>query len=89
MGRQVQISITDNGVGIAAGNVRKLFEPFFTTKPQGEGTGLGLYVCRSILQASGGDISVESAPGRTRFTVTLPLAEASLPPAAESLQTSA
>jgi two-component system NtrC family sensor kinase len=60
---------------------RRLFEPFFTTKPAGQGTGLGLPICRSIVESHGGRIEVDTAPGRgTCFTVVLPL-DASVTPA--------
>ncbi|HOX18983.1 MAG TPA: ATP-binding protein [Spirochaetales bacterium] len=48
-----------------------MFEPFFTTKAPGEGTGLGLDICRKVLERVGGSISFESVIGRTAFTVTL------------------
>ncbi len=80
--RGVVIDVTDNGPGIAASLQKRLFEPFFTTKPTGEGTGLGLFISRSILEAHGGSISVSSEPGRgTTFTIVLPPApEVALPP---------
>ncbi|MGD9938670.1 MAG: sensor histidine kinase [Clostridia bacterium] len=68
----VSIAITDSGPGIPDNIRDKIFRPFFTTKPRGEGTGLGLDICRKILDASGGAIRFESEPGRTVFTVNLP-----------------
>ena len=63
----------DNGPGIPAALHDELFEPFLTTKPAGEGTGLGLYLCRSLLQAMGGTITLlSSQPGATRFCIHLP-----------------
>lgn len=66
------VSITDNGPGIPPEIKERIFEPFFTTKPQGEGTGLGLDICRKIVEKHRGTIHVDSEPGRTCFTVTLP-----------------
>ena len=52
----------------------RIFEPFFTTKPVGEGTGLGLDISwRIVINKHHGDLSLESAPGDTRFVVRLPL----------------
>jgi two-component system NtrC family sensor kinase len=67
----------------------RLFEPFFTTKPPGVGTGLGLPLCRGIVEEHGGSISVESQPGQgTVFRVVLPvLAEASTGRASRSIDT--
>jgi len=54
--------------------MKNIYEPFFTTKPVGEGTGLGLSVCRSLVQEHMGKIEVESTPGEgTTFAITLPL----------------
>jgi signal transduction histidine kinase len=51
----------------------RIFEPFFTTKNKGEGTGLGLSICARIIEKHGGTMRVESEPGRTRFTIRLPI----------------
>jgi signal transduction histidine kinase/CheY-like chemotaxis protein len=68
------VSVEDNGSGIAPENLANIFEPFFTTKPPGEGTGLGLHVCKQIIEHAGGTVQVESAPGKgTGFRVTLPV----------------
>jgi signal transduction histidine kinase/CheY-like chemotaxis protein len=73
-GQRVHLEITDSGPGIPAEIRAKVFEPFFTTKPPGEGTGLGLSLCRGIVEEHGGAITVESEPGRgTTFTITLPV----------------
>jgi len=72
-GGQVVASVEDDGEGIAPETLPRLFEPFFTTKPAGVGTGLGLYVCRTIAREMGGDVEVESERGRgTRVRVVLP-----------------
>ena len=71
---EVEVSITDDGVGIPEAQLTHIFDPFFTTK-KGAGTGLGLSITYGIVQKLGGRIGVTSTVGRgTRFTVTLPLA---------------
>jgi len=71
---RVQISVTDNGVGIPTEVLDHIFEPFWTTKAPGEGTGLGLSLCNDIVVGlHGGELLVESVPGRsTMFTIDLP-----------------
>jgi PAS domain S-box-containing protein len=72
---RVVIEVRDTGAGIAESVRPHLFEPFFTTKPVGVGTGLGLYICHSIVVSLGGSIEVESAPGRgSCFRIRLPAA---------------
>jgi signal transduction histidine kinase len=70
---RVLVEIADNGPGIPPEIVDRIFEPFFTTKDVGNGTGLGLETVRRIVREHGGEITVESAPGGTRFQVRLPL----------------
>src|SRR5207237_4329645 len=73
-GQQVRLAIADTGPGIPAAIRAKIFEPFFTTKPPGEGTGLGLSLCRGIVEEHGGTIGVESEPGQgTTFLIRLPV----------------
>ena len=68
------IGISDHGSGIAPDVLPHIFEAFFTTKMQGAGTGLGLEIVhRIVTQKFGGTIDVESEPGRTVFTVRLPM----------------
>jgi signal transduction histidine kinase len=70
----MDIVVSDNGPGIPADIVEEIFKPFFTTKPVGEGTGLGLHICRQVIERVGGHISVESSPEEgTRFLVQLPV----------------
>ncbi len=70
----IQVSIRDNGAGIADDIRDQIFSPFFTTKPAGEGTGLGLHISQEMVRNVGGHIQVESAPGEgTCFTVHLPV----------------
>jgi signal transduction histidine kinase len=75
---EVLIHVSDEGVGIARENVRRVFEPFFTTRGVGKGIGLGLTAAYGIVKRVGGDIEASSeGPGRgARFTIKLPLAEA-------------
>ncbi len=71
----VLVTITDNGIGIPEELQSRIFEPFFTTKSVGEGTGLGLdIVHRIVTRQHQGYIDVDSRPGCTRFTVSLPVA---------------
>lgn len=65
----VTIKVKDSGPGIPDENMEKIFEPMFTTK--NTGTGLGLVICKSIVEQHGGSISVSNNP--TTFTITLPL----------------
>ncbi len=67
------VEIGDNGPGIPESVVGRIFDVFFTTKPQGQGTGLGLHVSQNIAQKHGGEITVRTEPGDTRFLVRLPL----------------
>lgn len=66
------IAVRDNGNGIPAHLSEKIMQPFFTTKEIGKGTGLGLSVSKSIIENHHGTISIQSTPGNTEFTVTLP-----------------
>ena len=70
---QIVLEVADDGPGIPADVRDRLFEPFVTTKERA-GTGLGLWICREIVQAHGGSISADPvAPHGTRFTILLPL----------------
>ncbi|GIV43675.1 MAG: hypothetical protein KatS3mg035_0798 [Bacteroidia bacterium] len=69
----IVVKFIDSGKGIPPEIQHKIFEPFFTTKPEGQGTGLGLDICKKIVEKHYGKISVESVPGRTAFTVVLPI----------------
>ncbi len=68
------LSVRDNGEGIEAKHLDKIFDPFFTTKDVGEGMGLGLSICYSIVQEYGGRISVNTEPGKfCEFTLEFPV----------------
>ncbi|MFK8163105.1 MAG: ATP-binding protein [Lewinella sp.] len=67
------LEFEDNGTGIPKDIQSRVFDPFFTTKGIGEGTGMGLDIVKRVLKRHGGDISVESEPGRTCFLVCFPL----------------
>jgi signal transduction histidine kinase len=73
LGGEIEVAIQDNGPGIVPEVASRIFEPFFTTKAKGEGTGLGLSICARIVEKHGGNIRVDSRPGRTRFEVRLPI----------------
>jgi signal transduction histidine kinase len=73
-GPHVAIAVEDNGPGIPSDVMPRIFEPFFTTKAKGEGTGLGLGIVKQIVDKHGGTIEVTSQPGRTRFTILVPIA---------------
>lgn len=74
----VEIRLQDDGRGIAPEHLHQVFDPFFTTKKRGQGTGLGLSVVAQIVRNHGGQVGVESEPGRgTVFTLRWPVAAAS------------
>lgn len=77
-GQQVFIQVADTGSGIEPHYLSRIFDPFFTTKGTGEGTGLGLSVSYGIVKDHGGEILVESEPGKgSTFTVVLPVMDGS------------
>ena len=74
-GRELVLSLTDSGHGIAPDQLPRIFEPFFTTKDPGKGQGLGLAVCQRLIGEAGGRIEVQSALGQgSSFTLRLPVA---------------
>lgn len=76
---QVRLTVTDTGCGMDAALLERAFEPFFTTKPVGQGTGLGLSVAFGLVKEMGGEIILESMPGRgTTATVLLPAVQGKL-----------
>ncbi len=74
---RVRVSISDTGVGIPEDLMAKIRDPFFTTKEVGKGTGLGLSIVDQIIKSHGGELQIESEPGRgTTVTIVLPLVAA-------------
>jgi len=72
---RVRIEVEDDGAGVAPAVRDRLFEPFVTTKDVGEGTGLGLAVCRGLVESVGGEIGLDATfEAGARFTVVLPVA---------------
>ncbi len=70
----IRTTVEDAGVGISPDNRSRVFDPFFTTKPKESGTGLGHSIRYGIVKDHGGDLSMESEPGKlTRFHVDLPV----------------
>jgi signal transduction histidine kinase len=76
-GDRIVVRFIDDGPGIPPEVRPRIFDPFFTTKPIGEGSGLGLDISRRIVTQHGGQIEVDSQPGRTEFRVILPVARRS------------
>ncbi len=73
---RVRLCVTDTGPGVDPAIVPRLFEPFVTTKEVGKGTGLGLAVCRGLVEAAGGTIQLQAAhEGGARFVIDLPAAD--------------
>jgi signal transduction histidine kinase/CheY-like chemotaxis protein len=78
----VRVEIADTGCGIAPEALPRIFDPFYTTRPVGFGAGLGLSICHGIVRSLGGEIQVESQPGRgSTFRVVVPVARRAAPPA--------
>ncbi|MCB2185365.1 MAG: PAS domain-containing protein [Deltaproteobacteria bacterium] len=80
----VEITVQDNGPGIAPEHLERIFDPFFTTKPVGQGTGLGLSVAHGLVRELRGTLTCQSpppdgSPPGARFTVRLPVEDAARP----------
>ena len=73
-GATAVIEISDTGAGIPDAIKSRIYDPFFTTKEVGKGTGQGLAITRSVIEKHQGSIDVTSTPGRTTFTLRLPIA---------------
>ncbi|EMY78483.1 PAS domain S-box protein [Leptospira weilii serovar Ranarum str. ICFT] len=67
------VKVEDSGPGIPESIRERIFDPFFTTKPPGEGSGLGLDICLKVVEKHKGMIFYDSEPGKTVFTVKLPI----------------
>ena len=77
-GNNIELAVADNGPGIPPEHIERLFDAFFTTKPQG--MGMGLAICRTIVEAHGGRLTVESVPGRgATFRLSLSIAPPGMP----------
>ncbi len=75
---EIRISVKDNGTGISPENLPRVFERGFTTKPEKNGHGLGLAICKRIMEDHGGRIEVQSEVGKgSTFTIILPIAQGS------------
>jgi C4-dicarboxylate-specific signal transduction histidine kinase/ActR/RegA family two-component response regulator len=71
--QEIRLVVDDTGPGVPRDLRAKIFEPFFTTKPAGTGLGFGLALCHGLMEAHGGSITVDDAPGGgARFVVTMP-----------------
>jgi PAS domain S-box-containing protein len=86
-GRYVRLSVADTGIGMSADTLARASEPFFTTKPVGAGTGLGLSMAKGFAGQSGGELAIESSPGKgTTVTLWLPEADSASRPGAAAEQ---
>ncbi|MBI3939125.1 MAG: HAMP domain-containing protein [Betaproteobacteria bacterium] len=75
----LHLAVADNGCGMDRETLGQAFDEAYTTKPAGKGTGLGLFICKSLVEQSGGRIELESTPGEgTRALVALPLLSTSV-----------
>jgi PAS domain S-box-containing protein len=79
-GRFVRVVVRDNGTGMPADVAARAFEPFYTTKPPGEASGMGLAIAHAVVADAGGEIAIDSAPGRgTAISVLLPASDEPAP----------
>lgn len=75
--KNMTVNIIDNGKGIPNEIISRIFDPFFTTKKVGEGTGIGLDLVNRIVKKHNGTVKVTSEPGRTSFSVCIPVLQKS------------
>jgi two-component system, NtrC family, sensor kinase len=72
----MELTVSDDGCGIPEALKEKLFKPFFTTDTTGQGTGLGLWITKMMVERLQGELSIESKEGEgTRFAIRLPITE--------------
>jgi signal transduction histidine kinase len=67
----IELSFIDSGFGISEENLKKIFSPFYTTKGIGEGTGLGLYISKNLIESMGGSLFYQEYNGHTSFVIRL------------------
>jgi PAS domain S-box-containing protein len=85
-GSYLRLTVRDTGKGIRPEIIQKIFEPYFTTKGPGEGTGMGLAVVHGIVKGHGGEVTVESKPGKgTTFQIFFPKYDTEISTSAEPL----
>ena len=73
VGTDLVVGVNDTGTGISKEIIDNIFNAFYTTKPKGEGSGLGLNICKKIIDKHNGSIDITSEPGDTTFSVIIPL----------------
>ena len=74
VGDEIHLSVTDNGCGMTPDVLAKAFDESFTTKPAGQGRGIGLFVCKSLIEKAGGRIELASIPNEgTAASIHIPL----------------
>jgi len=84
---RIVLTFDDTGPGVPEAYRERIFDPFFTTKQPGEGTGMGLAVCQTIVQSHNGKVSFDSGPGGTRFFVSFPISATSQRPHPAHMET--
>jgi signal transduction histidine kinase len=73
--KNVTVRISDNGAGIPQEIQSRVFDPFFTTKKVGQGTGIGLDLVKRVIKRHNGEIKLRSVPGKTEFTICIPVSQ--------------
>ncbi len=75
-GQRVRLTVSDNGPGVAPGDIQRIFEPFFTTRRSEGGTGLGLAIAHALLRTNGADLTLVGSQGGATFALNLPASSA-------------